>query len=78
MKSVINIGRHVCCDFCNEDFTHSDASGGLIFESKAVCPTCAPRIERDAAGFGETHCIRARCPEGVSFKDFVLEYCKSR
>jgi len=68
----IDVGDRVICDDCNEDYSNSEASGGLLFSSKAYCPKCAPRLEADAVKFGETKYIKARCAEGQSFRDFVL------
>lgn len=62
------VGRFVVCDFCDVDFTDSPASGGCIFESKAVCPACYPTV------LGELQFIRATCPSGQSFADFVREW----
>ena len=69
----IDIGDIVVCDFCNEDYTERDDPGGLLFESKAVCPKCAPRLEADAVHFGETHFLKARAKPGQSFRAFCLE-----
>lgn len=75
LEPVIRVepGDTVLCDYCNEDYTKSSTSGGLLFQSKAACPSCAPRIQREAEGHGETNFIRARCPEGKSFADWVRE-----
>lgn len=64
----IDIGRIVVCDFCDEDHTDTPISGGVIFGSKAVCPVCVPRVQ------GEPQYIKARCPAGQSFGDFVRAY----
>lgn len=64
----VDIGRIVVCDFCDADHTDTTVSGGVIFGSKAVCPTCAPRVQ------GEPEHIKARCPDGQSFGDFVRAY----
>lgn len=64
----VDIGRNVVCDFCSDDHTDSTLSGGVIFGSYAVCPKCVHRVE------GEASRIRARCPDGKSFGDFVREY----
>jgi hypothetical protein len=57
---------------CTGDYTNSDEKGGLLFVSKAVCPKCAPGLEKDANTYGETHFIRARALDGESFREFVL------
>jgi hypothetical protein len=37
----------VVCDFCNEDFTHSNKEGGMCLGNYvAYCAACAPRIEK--------------------------------
>jgi len=70
----IAIGKIVVCDVCDGDFTDSKESGGFIFCSSAYCPKCAeewlPRIKI----IHEVGHIRAYCPEGKSFADFVREY----
>jgi hypothetical protein len=70
----VDIGRIVVCDFCDADYTDSADAGGFIFSSKAVCPKCAPATLESAARYGEQRFIRARCPDGKSFADFVREY----
>jgi len=68
----IDFGNTVLCDWCNEDWTERPESGGLLFQSKATCPTCAPSLEADAFREHEEHLIRARCPSDVSFAAWVL------
>lgn len=80
-SSVVKIpelGRVVLCDDCGEDFTDSPAVGGILFVSRACCPSCAPRWEANAKKYGEDRYIRARCPEGKSFADWVREDLRSR
>ena len=72
-RHVIDAGNSVCCDFCGKEYEGSDTSGGFLFVSRAVCPECAPKLEADAKLYGETHLIRSRCPEGVSFHDWVMK-----
>lgn len=64
----------VVCDWCDDDYTNRADQGGFIFQSKATCPKCAPQFEADATKFGEQRYIRARCPDGMSFADFVRAY----
>jgi hypothetical protein len=47
--------------------------GGFLFESKAICPDCAPRWRRNAAEFNEERFIRGECPPSQSFADWVRE-----
>jgi hypothetical protein len=70
---IIDPGDEVRCDFCNACYTDRDDTGGLMFESKAVCPKCiADGFEREVAELGETRFIVARCPETMSFRIWVL------
>jgi len=71
-ETVIDIGPEVCCDLCNEDYTGKPDSGGILFGSYAACPRCAPKIERDAKADGEERYIKARCPKGKSYAEWVL------
>jgi hypothetical protein len=68
---AIPVGETVVCDDCNGDYTNRADSGGFIFQSNAICPTCAPRWRKLIALYGETHHVRAVCPEGVTFAAFV-------
>lgn len=72
-QEVKTIGDRVFCDWsCNKEYTHSPAKGGLLFGSYAVCPECAPDVEAKAVKNQEENRIRARCPEGMSFRDWVV------
>ena len=73
-EDIIEIGDTVLCDLCNTDYTDSDESGGLIVGSNAVCPRCEGRIRENLRKHGEEREIKAECPEGMSFKAFVLTY----
>ena len=64
----------VICDICGDDCTNMNDSGGFIFGSKAYCPKCATEGLPVIKKYKEEHYIRATCPEGVSFPDFVREY----
>lgn len=69
---TVDMGDRVICDWgCGEEWTDRPESGGLLFGSKATCPDCAPRLEANARKHGELHFIRARCPENMSFADWV-------
>ena len=69
-------GPHVNCDLCNEDYMHSDEKGGFMFDSNAVCPKCAPTMEKDAFRFGEADHIRERARRDETFRDFVYRMRK--
>jgi hypothetical protein len=73
----IDPGNRVVCDDCNEDYTDSQETGGILFQSKAICPKCAPKWESTAKGYGEERFIKARCPEGKAFADWVREDLRS-
>ena len=64
-------GNVVLCDLCNDDFTDSDEQGGFLFSSTAVCPHCAPDFLKGVKKCDEEQYIKERCPEDVSFRDWV-------
>jgi hypothetical protein len=70
---TIPLGRDVLCDIDSTDLTDDPRSGGFMFESKAVGPCCADRQMAIITHYGEERFIRARCPEGMSFADWVRE-----
>ena len=74
----IDMGDIVVCDYCEKDYRGLPDSGGLIFQSKAICPTCAPEARKSIRRFGEERYIRAECPDGVPFQQFVLGYRAER
>lgn len=78
MKVItINPGRSVNCDDCNGDFTDSKESGGIHFCGRALCPACAPKWEKVAKENSEERFITARCPEGMSFADWVRDVLRA-
>lgn len=72
-KITIDPERIVLCDFCNKDFTNSQESGGFLFGRYGIGPCCAVRARSDIERYGETVYIRATCPEGKSFADWIRE-----
>jgi hypothetical protein len=70
-RQEIQTGDWVECDICAKDLTHDPASGGFLLVGKGVGPCCAERLERRLRESGEEQHIAARCPEGVSFADWV-------
>lgn len=78
MITIIEIdpGNVVLCDFCNEDYTFSNEQGGLLFGSKGVCPKCAPKLEKDAMKYDESHFIYDRARKSESFRDFIYRIRK--
>lgn len=71
---TIDIGDTVLCDLCNADFTDKSDTGGFVFESKAVCPNCTPDFLRSVRDNHELEYVRAICPEGMPFREFILRY----
>ena len=67
----IPVGDVVLCDACDFDLTEDPRSGGFMFGSYAYGPCCAAKRLTAIKGYGEEHFIRAWCPEGVSFADWV-------
>lgn len=70
----ISIGDLVVCDICNKDYTDLPDSGGFVFCSKGYCPECAKKWLPRIKSYGEEGYIKAFCPEGQSFADFIREY----
>lgn len=70
----VDVGDYVVCDYCDKDYTDSDAEGGLIFTGSAVCPACEPKTRNTIRKYKEERFIRATCPKGQSFADFVRAY----
>lgn len=68
---TIDIGNTVLCDDCNKDFTDSKETGGILFQSKAICPKCTPKWVGSAKKYNEERFIRAACPIGMPFADWV-------
>lgn len=73
LQSEIDVGNTVVCDMCNADFTNSDKQGGFLFGSKGVCPDCQDRVMSDIKKYNEEYYIKGYCPEGMSFKDWILK-----
>lgn len=70
----IEPGGDVICDGCCKDWTNRHESGGVFgFGTKAFCPECTPQLLEDAKRFREEYAIKARCPHGKSFADWVRE-----
>jgi hypothetical protein len=69
--AVIEVGSTVLCDSCDTDLTTDSRSGGYLFGSYGYGPCCAERRLQTIRGYGEENHIRARCPEGVSFADWI-------
>lgn len=72
----IDLGDEVFCDVCNAEYTDSKESGGFMFGTYCYCPVCAKKAEAHIRSCNEGHLIRARCPEGASFADWVRQDCR--
>lgn len=73
MSKTINIdmGDTVLCDVCNEDYTHSSATGGMLFDTRAVCPDCETKVIKDANSYDEMHLVRGHCPAFITFANWI-------
>ena len=71
-ETIIDIGNVVLCDYCSEDYTTSNDTGGILFSSYAICPKCAPNALKSIKGFKEEAYIQSEAMEGETFRDFVL------
>jgi len=69
---IIDVGDNVICDWCDQDYTHSDKTGGILFTSHAICPDCTPRALVSIKKHNEERFILARAEPDETFKDFVL------
>ena len=67
------MGKVVLCDLCNKDYTNSKKSGGFLFSSKAVCPSCSDGFLKNVKKYKEEMHIKEYCPKGKSFADWVNE-----
>ncbi len=71
---LIPVGRIVVCDDCGKDYTDLPDTGGVIVQSKAICQLCAVTWLKVIAKHHEEEHIKAICPEGEIFADFVRDY----
>ncbi len=75
----LDMGKTVICDWsCAKDWTDREESGGLLFQSKAVCPECMPKLLEGVKKHGEEKFIREYCPKGVSFANWVRSMREDR
>lgn len=69
---TIYLGDTVLCDLCNKEYLpDTPGEGGIVFGSRAVCPSCAPQIISDATKYDELDYIKAQQPLGVTFHEWV-------
>lgn len=71
--AVIPLGRTVVCDRCDTDLTGDPRPGGFLFGSYGYGPCCAEEALASIRGYDEEWNIRARCPQGVSFADWIRD-----
>lgn len=76
MKEISSedLGTTVFCDFCGVDYSFRGDVGGMIFETKAVCPECTDGCMPSIRSYKEEKYIRAICPNNLSFWAFVVNY----
>ena len=67
IKIELKNKNEVLCDLCCEDYSFSNAQGGIIYDGKAICPTCFSK-------FKEIKKKRIDCPVYLSFRDFIYSY----
>src|SRR5579863_4016907 len=70
----IDIGRLVVCDSCDKDYTDLPDQGGIVVGSYGYGPCCAARMLDGLRRYNEMHALRARCPPGQSYADFIRAY----
>lgn len=70
---IIDVGNVIVCDSCNVDFTKRDDCGGFLFGTSAYCPECVVRLLPKIQEYGEESFIKAVCPTGMKFRDWVLQ-----
>lgn len=71
----VHLGHIVVCDSCDKDYSDdTESSGGFIFSSSAYGPCCAARMMKGIVMYNEQRFIKAQCPQGKSFRDFVIAY----
>lgn len=70
---IIDNGPRVVCDGCNTEYTDRDDCGGFLFGTNVYCPFCATRMLPKIKEYDEEQYIKARCPPGMKFKDWVLK-----
>ena len=64
---------YIICDLCGEDYTNSNQQGGILFGSRAICPTCTPETLKVIRKYKEERYIKAFCPAELSFSAFVRQ-----
>jgi len=70
-RGTIELGRNVFCDRCDTDMTDDPRSGGYLFETYAYGPCCADEELLTIRRYQEEGHIRAWCPAGMSYADWV-------
>jgi len=72
MNKCKPISKRVVCDLCGEEYTYRKDTGGILFNSNAVCPECLPEFEKLIDKYDEGKFIRAKATKNETFYDFVL------
>jgi len=72
-QEITDNGDRVVCDVCSEEFLEGDKrSGGFLFDSYAFCPKCAVKKLPRIKSYREESHIKAWCPAGMPFRQWVL------
>lgn len=67
----IDMGNKVYCDYCSEDYTDSDKTGGMLVGSYACCPKCKPDMLSRLKQYDEEKYIKDQCPDYIPFSEWV-------
>jgi hypothetical protein len=67
-------GKVYCDASCaKEHFEDDGIEGGMLFGSKAFCPACTEQTMPTIKEHAEEWNIKARCPKGMTFYNWVIE-----
>jgi len=72
MKTVLDIGDFVCCDFCNSD--GETTTGGVMIGSNAICGDCCEKNGYYKDDYEYKDEITEFFSKNNTFKDNVLIY----
>lgn len=74
-QATVDMSNRVMCDGCDTLFLpDSTVRGGLLFESKAICPTCKPKWMKSIRAHNEQHLIRDEAGAQETFYDAVMRW----
>lgn len=74
-QARVDMSGRVLCDDCDRLFTaESTETGGMLFESKALCPTCTPKWMDGIKKHKEERYIRDMAEPGETFFNAVMRW----